>query len=354
MKTGNDVLQLLNRRNREVFTRLVERYLANGNPVGSRSISREFSSPVSAATIRNVMYDLERYGLLESPHVSAGRLPTELGLRMFVDELLEIENISPEIRKEFEGLYHDVDDPKVIFDNIGTLLSRITSGASLVMVPKLQSPISHVEFVSLAPDRALVVLVTSDGNVENRVFTPPMGQTPASMQEAANYLNSVSKGLTVAEMQRLVDNEISDRKTRLDALATDLVKQGVAVCQVDEGDSERLIVRGRARLLPDDDSETDLDKVRELLDDLERKRDLARFLELVEQGEGVKVFIGSENKLFSLTGSTLVTAPYKDREGQLVGAVGVIGPTRLNYARIVPIVDYTAQLISSYLTADKK
>ena len=354
MKMNIDVMQMFDRRNREVFVRLVELYLHDGNPVGSRSISREFSSPVSPATIRNVMQDMERFGLLESPHVSAGRVPTEFGLRLFVDELLEVDNISQEDRCQFEQLQHDGDDPKAIFDQIGSLLSRITSGASLVMVPKLQSSVSHIEFVSLAPDRALVVLVTSDGTVENRVFTPPAGQTPSSMKEAANYLNSISKGLTLGELQKLVDREICERKTRLDAMTTDLVQQGVAVCQIDEGESERLIVRGRAHLLPKENTDTDLSRIRELFNDLERKRDIARFLELVEQGEGVKVFIGSENKLFSLTGSTLVTAPYTDKEGMLVGAVGVIGPTRLNYARIVPIVDYTAQLISSFLATDAK
>ncbi len=347
-----DILSLKEKRNREVFRRLVEQYLSSGSPVGSRSIARKFSSPVSAATIRNVMQDLEQFGLLESPHVSAGRIPTDLGLRMFVDELLEIEHITPEDRVTLDGLQTDSDDPKVLFNRIGMVLSRITTGASLILVPKLQSPISHIGFVSLAPDRAMVVLVTSDGTVENRIFTPPPGQTPSSMQAAANYLNSISKGLTVTEMQALVARDISERKSMLDTLTSDLVQQGVAVCQISEGGSERLIVRGRAHLLAEGSDPQDLGKIRELLDDLERKRDIARFLELVEEGEGVKVFIGSENKLFSLTGSSLVTAPFTDKDGKLIGAIGVIGPTRLNYARIVPIVDYTAQLISEIMASD--
>jgi len=351
-QTDKDLLSSNEKRNREVFGRLVEQYLTSGNPVGSRSIAREFSSPVSAATIRNVMQDLEQFGLLESPHVSAGRIPTELGLRMFVDELLEVENITPEDRVMLDNLQPDGDDPKALFNRIGMVLSRITTGASLILAPKLQSPISHIGFVSLAPDRAMVVLVTSDGTVENRIFTPPPGQTPSSMQVAANYLNSISKGLTVTEMQSMVAKDISERKSMLNTLTADLVQRGVAVCHVSEGESERLIVRGRAHLLAEDSDTQDLGKIRELLDDLERKRDIARFLELVEEGEGVKVFIGSENKLFSLTGSSLVAAPYTDKEGKLIGAVGVIGPTRLNYARIVPIVDYTAQLIGKIMAPE--
>ncbi len=346
-----DLLSLGDERNREVFASLVKEYLGTGQPVGSRSIARDFSHPVSAATIRNVMQDLEQLGLLESPHVSSGRIPTETGLRMFIDELLEIDNITREDRLAFQGL-HAEDDPKALFNKTGMLLSRITGGASLVLAPKLHASISHIEFVSLAPDRAMVVLVTSDGAVENRIFTPPPGQTPSSMQAAANYLNSIAKGLTVTEMQALVAKGITARKSELDSLTADLVQRGIAECHVSDGDGERLIVRGRARLLSEDSDAQDLEKTRELLDDLERKRDIARFLALVEEGEGVKVFIGSENRLFSLTGSSLVTAPYTDRDGKLVGAVGVIGPKRLNYARIVPIVDYTAHLIGEIMASE--
>ena len=355
MDDQHKLMQLLDQRNREIFSRLVESYLANGNPIGSRTLSREISNRLSAATIRNIMHDLEHFGLLESPHVSAGRVPTEYGLRMFVDELLEIGEIGSNDRDQIDILrQRGSSDITKVLDQVSSLLSNLTKSASLVLAPKQHAPIKHVEFVSLAPDRALVVLVTSDGAVENRIFEPPSGQTPAAMKEAANYVNSISQGKTVAELRNVISKEISERKTKLDEVATDLVNRGIAVCQVVDNGSERLIVKGRSNLLAGSDQLADLDRVRDLFDELDRKRDIARFLEMVEEGEGVKVFIGSENKLFSLTGSTLVAAPYMDSGGKIVGAVGVIGPTRLNYGRIVPIVDYTAQLVGSMMDTTTK
>jgi heat-inducible transcriptional repressor len=350
MTDGSKILTELNERSREVFRRVVEAYLTSGGPVGSRSLTRTMSEKVSAATIRNVMQDLEYLGLLGSPHVSAGRMPTQLGLRMFVDGLLELGNVAEDDREKIEAtLGTKESDVGALLERVGSALSGITHGASLVLAPKREAPIRHIEFVSLAPDRALVVLVFADGHVENRLFAPPAGQTPSSMREAANFVNALAAGRTLAELRQSLRTEIAARRREIDSLAAALVESGFAVWEGGSGGEERLIVRGRANLL-DAASEEDLERIRVLFDDLERKRDIVDFLELAEDGEGVRIFIGSENKLFSLSGSSLVVSPYMNADRRIIGAVGVIGPTRLNYGRIVPIVDYTAQLVGRLLS----
>ena len=346
----------MNDRSREVFRRLVETYLETGDPVGSRTLARALSEGVSPATIRNVMQDLEHLGLLDSPHVSAGRIPTQLGLRLFVDGILEVGDVSGAERAEIErSLTGNERDIGGILDRAGEMLSGLTHGASLVLAPKTSAPIKHIEFVSLAPDRALVVLVTADGAVENRLFTPPIGLTPSAMQAAANFLNAILQGRTLGEMRGTVAAEIARRRAELDALSASLIEDGIAVWSEDpDGARDRLIVRGRAHLIDGAEDAVQLERIRSLFDDLERKRDLAQLLDLTEGGDGVRVFIGSENKLFSLSGSSLVVSPYMNADRKIIGAVGVIGPTRLNYGRIVPIVDYTAQLVGRLVSDRSK
>lgn len=342
----------LNDRSREVFRRLVETYLETGEPVGSRTLTRALTENVSAATVRNVMQDLEHLGLLDSPHVSAGRVPTQLGLRLFVDGILELGDVSGVERSEIERTISS-DDPNLsgILDRAGAVLSGLTQSASLVLAPKSEAPIRHIEFVSLAPERVLVVLVTADGHVENRILTPPAGLTPSAMRAAANFLNSVLEGRTLPEMRSTVAAEIAKNRAELDQLSQSLIESGIAIWASDPADgSERLIVRGRANLLASAADAMQLERIRILFDDLERKRDLVQLLDLAEGGDGVRVFIGSENKLFSLSGSSLVVSPYMDADRRIIGAVGVIGPTRLNYGRIVPIVDYTAQLVGRLIS----
>ncbi len=344
----------LNNRSREVFRLLVESYLESGDPVGSRTLTRSLSEQISAATIRNVMQDLEHLGLLDSPHISAGRIPTQLGLRMFVDGLLEVGDLSGRERRTIEATMDEESrDISTALDRAGSLLSGLTQSASVVLAPKSESPIKHIEFVSLSPEKALVVLVTADGQVENRMFTPPIGQTPSAMREAANFLNTVLAGHTISDLRAVVQLEISRQRRELDELAQNLVTAGVAAWTETGSDQERLIVRGRSNLLEEASSQEDLDRIKELFDDLERKRDIAQFLHLAEEGEGVRIFIGSENKLFSLSGSSLVVSPYMNADRKVIGAIGVIGPTRLNYGRIVPIVDYTAQLVSRLMSNRK-
>lgn len=349
--TQESLLNEMNDRSREVFRRVVESYLETGEPVGSRTLTRALSEKISAATIRNVMQDLEFMGLLDSPHASAGRLPSQMGLRLFVDGMMEIDAVAPMDRAAIDQTLGN-DDPEtgVLLDRVSTALSSITRGASLVLMPKHEAPIRHIEFVSLGPDRALVVLVFADGHVENRIFTPPPGQTPSSMREAGNFLNAMAEGKTLAELRGHLSSQINKRRRELDVLAAELVESGIALWGAEAADP-RLIVRGRANLL--DSEAADLNRIRVLFDDLERKRDIVDFLELTERGEGVRIFIGSENTLFSLSGSALVVSPYMNADRKIVGAVGVIGPTRLNYGRIVPIVDYTAQLVGRVLSGRK-
>ncbi|MDE4134725.1 heat-inducible transcriptional repressor HrcA [Phaeobacter sp. QD34_3] len=351
MTDANDILKDMNDRSRDVFRAVVQSYLESGDPVGSRTLTRSLSEKVSAATVRNVMQDLEFLGLLDSPHISAGRVPTQMGLRMFVDSLLEVEDLKAQDREKIDAtLGRNSGDVSGMLDRVGAALSGVTQGASLVLTPKHEAEIRHIEFVSLGHDRAMVVLVFSDGHVENRLFTPPPGQTPSSMREAANFLNALVEGRTLSDVRRDMQEEITARRQEIDNLAHDLIESGLAAWEDNDSDQARLIVRGRANLLADGGATKELDLIRSLFDDLERKQDIAEFLELTEEGEGVRIFIGSENKLFSLSGSSLVVSPYMNADRKVIGAVGVIGPTRLNYGRIVPIVDYTAQLVGKLLS----
>ncbi len=338
-------------RSREVFRRVVEGYLATGEPVGSRTLTRTLTEHVSAATIRNVMQDLEFLGLLDSPHISAGRVPTQAGLRLFVDGFLETRALADADREKIDATMGTTDqDVTAVLDHIGAALSGITRGASIVLTPKHEEAvIRHIEFVSLSAERALVVLVLADGQVENRLFRPPPGQTPSSMREAANFLNALAEGRTLSDLRGMMGSEIARRRQEIDSLARELVESGLAVWENAGQAQERLIVRGHSNLL-DGATDHDVDRIRGLFDELERKRDIAEFLELADEGDGVRIFIGSENKLFSLSGSSLVVSPYMNADRKIIGAVGVIGPTRLNYGRVVPIVDYTAQLVGRLMT----
>ncbi|WP_282058430.1 heat-inducible transcriptional repressor HrcA [Lentibacter algarum] len=350
MSDNSQLLSEMNDRTREVFRRVVQGYLDSGDPVGSRTLTRTMSEKVSAATVRNVMSDLEFMGLLGSPHTSAGRIPTQQGLRMFVDGLLEVNELETNDRQRIdETMGRNSGDVGGLLDRVGAALSCVTQGASLVLAPKHEAAIKHIEFVPLAADRALVVLVFSDGHVENRVFNPPLGATPSSMREAANFLNALAEGKTLTELGTTIRREIDNRRQEIDVLARQLVDSGLAVWEGQGESYERLIVRGRSNLIAESETEG-FERIKTLFDDLERKRDIVEFLQLTEEGEGVRIFIGSENKLFSLSGSSLVVSPYMNADRKIIGAVGVIGPTRLNYGRIVPIVDYTAQLVGKLIS----
>ncbi|MGB0627513.1 MAG: heat-inducible transcriptional repressor HrcA, partial [Alphaproteobacteria bacterium] len=316
-----------------------------GEPVGSRTLSRNLGMELSPATIRNVMADLQDAGLLFSPHTSAGRIPTEAGLRLFVDGLLEVGHLTEEERQVIEAqCAAEGRSVQQTLSEATRVLSGLSNCAGLVVAPKSDAALRHIEFVSLAPGRALVVLVTEDGSVENRIVEVPSGMPASAMIEASNFLSARMMGKTIEEAQRQITAELEAHRRDLDELTRKLVEAGLATATGD-GAEAALIVSGTERLLDDVQAVEDLEHVRGLYDALETKESWIKLLDMARGGEGVQIFIGAENELFSLAGCSVVVAPYRNSEQEIVGAVGVIGPTRINYARIIPVVDYTAQIV---------
>jgi len=344
-------LAQLNERSREIFRQIVESYLATGEPVGSRNLSRIIPMTLSPASVRNVMQDLEQLGLIYAPHTSAGRLPTELGLRFFVDALMQVGDLSDKDRTAIEGQVaaagKTVED---VLTEVSAMLSGLTRAAGVVLTVKANVRLKHIEFLRLEPERALVVLVAEDGQVENRILNLPVGLPTSTLTEAANFLNTHIRGKTLAEAKVELEKALEAGRAELDQLTQKIVAAGLASWSGGERDERKLIVRGHANLLEDLRAVEDLERVRRLFDELETRRGLVDLLGRAERAEGVKIFIGSESKLFSLSGSSTIIAPYSDAARGVVGAIGVIGPTRLNYARIIPMVDYTAKLVSKLLT----
>ena len=342
----------LNERSREIFRQIVESYLATGEPLGSRNLSRLITMPLSPASVRNVMQDLEELGLIYAPHTSAGRLPTEFGLRFFVDALMQIGELSDKEREAIEGRVaaagKSMED---VLTEASGMLSGLTRAAGVVLTAKANDArLKHIEFVHLEPTRALVVLVSEDGQVENRVLNLPPGLPSSALTEASNFLNAHARGRTLAEAKAEMERALDASRAEIDSLTQKIVSAGLASWSGGDSDDRRLIVRGQSNLLEDLKALEDLERVRLLFDDLETKRGVADLLGRAEQAEGVRIFIGSENKLFSLSGSSTVLTPYRDGSGRIVGVLGVIGPTRLNYARVIPMVDYTSKVVSKLLS----
>ncbi len=345
-------LAQLNERSREIFRLIVESYLATGEPVGSRNLSRILPMTLSPASVRNVMSDLEQLGLVYAPHTSAGRLPTEIGLRFFVDALMQIGDLTEHDRKAIEAQVAGLGQAKsveAVLTEASGLLSGLSRAAGVVLTAKSNQRLKHIEFVRLEPERALVVLVGEDGQIENRVLNITVGLPTSALVEAANFLNARIRGRTLAEVKSEIEQRLKQGQAELDELTQKIVAAGLASWSGGERDERKLIVRGQAHLLEDLKALADLERVRLLFDDLETRREVVDLLGRAEQAEGVRIFIGSENKLFSLSGSSTIVAPYHDASGHIVGVLGVIGPTRLNYARIVPMVDYTAKVVSKLL-----
>ncbi len=343
-------LNTLDERSREIFRELVEAYLNDGEPVGSRTLAQHGKSGLSSASIRNTLADLASMGLLSAPHVSAGRLPTQAGLRLFVDGLLQIGDLA-------QTEQHDIDTRvrahggtlDQALTEASTMLSGLAGGAGLVLAPAHETALRHVDFVSISPEQTLAVLVYEDGSVENRVMDQPPGATPAALSEAGNYLSTQLKGRTLEEAREDILQEIASHATALDEAAQSLITSGLADWAGGSGDERALIVRGRSNLLQSVEATADLERIRYLFDDLERKKDVVELMEQARNAPGVKIFIGSENALFSLSGSSVIVAPYMDSERRVIGALGVIGPTRINYARVIPMVDYTARAVGHVL-----
>ncbi|MDB5530774.1 MAG: hrcA [Devosia sp.] len=352
-KPPEDFLAVLNTRSQDIFRKIVERYLETGTPVGSRDLSRMLQVGLSPASVRNVMADLEDLGLIAAPHTSAGRAPTQEGLRFFVDAMLEIGSVDErerlQISKNIEGQARQgqVED---LLTEASQLLSGLSQGAGVVIAAKADMVLRHIEFVRLDALRAMAVLVGQDGQVENRIMDLPPGLTASALQQASNYLAHHVIGRTIPEARKILSEQRAEQRAELDELTRKLVDDGIAtLAQPSSAGQPTIIVRGRANLINDTMASEDLSRMRQLFDELESKDGLLDLLGDTEKAQGVRIFIGSENKLFSLSGSSVILSPYKDANDKVVGVLGVIGPTRLNYARIVPVVDYTAHVISSMM-----
>ncbi|MGD9809759.1 MAG: heat-inducible transcriptional repressor HrcA [Sphingobium sp.] len=342
----------LNDRTRDIFRLVVENYLGTGVPVGSRTLSQIPGLNLSPASIRNVMQELEEMGLLAAPHVSAGRMPTETGLRIFVDGMMQVAEPSIDERRAIE---QRIEESGVVEDALAAAtiaLSGLSACAGMVLVPKRETILRQFSFVPLGrtsdgsgKDQALAVLVDADGGVENRIVDLPPGIAPSALVEAGNYISEKLSGLTLREGQERLAQEMALDRMALDTAARGLVERGLASWTSDAADRPVLIVRGQSNLI-DEHVTVDLERVRQLLDDLEGKQEISRLMESALAASATKIFIGSENKLFSLSGSSVIAAPYRGGDGRVVGVVGVIGPTRLNYARVIPMVDFTAQTLS--------
>jgi heat-inducible transcriptional repressor len=339
----------LGERPREVFRHLVEAFLASGEPVGSRTLSQRLPLTLSPASIRNVMADLEMMGLLYAPHTSAGRVPTERGLRLFVDGLLEIGELAPDERATIEQRMTGGLSIEDMLIQATQSLAGLSRCAGLVVTAKQDAPLKHVEFVAVRPGKALVIMVSEDGQVENRIIDTPPGLPVSALIEASNYLNARLAGRTMDAARAEILCELESEKAMLDALTAKVVAEGLATLSGPSADDKVLIVRGASHLLDTVEAQADIERVRTLFEDIERKNDLIRLLELAKNGDGVRIFIGSENRLFSLSGSSIVAAPYANAAGKIVGVIGVLGPTRLNYGRIIPMVDHTAKVIGRLL-----
>ena len=341
----------LDARAREIFRRIVEGYLDTGEPVGSRTLAKGGLS-LSPASIRNTMQDLTQLGLLGAPHVSAGRLPTHAGLRLFVDGLLEVGDVGEDERRSIEARLHahgrNYEDA---LNEASSILSGLAGGAGVVVTPIRDAGVKHVEFVALSDGRTLAIMVFEDGTVENRLIRLPAGVTPSALQEASNFLNSRLRGRTLVEAKADLSQELEKARRELDETAARLVEDGLAAWGGGEVEDRALIVRGRANLLEEPQALADLERVRSLFEDLEQKEQLIGLLDGVREGQGVRIFIGAETRLFSLSGSAVIAAPYMTGSQRVLGAIGVIGPARLNYARVIPLVDYTARVLSQVMNA---
>jgi heat-inducible transcriptional repressor len=338
----------LTSRAREIFRLVVEGYLTSGQPVGSRTLAGAGGVNLSPASIRSVLADLEHLGLLAAPHTSAGRMPTELGLRLFVDGMMQVAEPTADERAAIERQLSRPGPIEAALAATSAVLSDLSACAGVVMVPRREPRLTQLSLVALGPGRALAVLVGEDGAVENRIVELPLTVPPGALDEASNYISAHLSGRTLADAARVMRAEIASGRSALDAASRDLVERGLAVWSEDAARRPVLIVRGQANLL-DEEALGDIDRVRSLLDDLESKQSVAELLDLAREAEATRIFIGSENHLFALSGSSVIASPYRDRDGRVVGVVGVIGPTRLNYARVVPMVDFTAQSLGKLI-----
>lgn len=337
----------LNERSREIFRYIVSSYLDTGSPIGSRTISKALDLSLSPASIRNTMADLEEMGLLAAPHVSAGRMPTERGLRLYIDGLMEIGGLSKEERARIEAecTVKGLSINEVVANASG-MLSNLSACASLVIAPKIEKPVKQIQFVQLEPGKALIIMVMQNGLVENRIMEVPRDLPDTALLQASNYLNSKLAGQTLDDVQKAITSEISENKTRLDKITADLVAKGIALPRSGGGNDSRIIIRGQSHLLEDVKAIEDLERARTLLGYLEEQKNMLKLVDNVSHAQGVQIYLGAENEIFDQSGWSMILSPYRNSDEKIVGAIGVIGPTRLDYDRIIPMVDYTSQVIA--------
>ena len=353
METGNrhmtsPPITELSTRAREIFRLVVEGYMSNGQALGSKTLAGAGGLNLSPASIRSVLHELEGLGLLAAPHTSAGRLPTEQGLRLFVDGMMQVAEPTAEERAAIESRLGQAGPIEAALTATSALLSELSAAAGVVMVPQREPRLAQLQLVPLGGGQALAVLVGADGSIENRVVAVPADLPPGALEQASNYISSHLGGRTLAQAVKAIRAEIAGGRSALDSASRDLVERGLAVWSADAANRPVLIVRGASNLL-DEAAVTDLERIRQLLDDLESKQSVAELLDAAREADATRIFIGAENRLFALSGSSVIASPYRDRDGKVVGVVGVIGPTRLNYARLVPMVDFTAQSLGKLI-----
>lgn len=340
----------MNKRSSEILRVVIDSYIETGEPIGSKTIAQQLTKSLSPATIRNIMSDLEDAGLLYSPHISAGRLPTEAGLRLFVDGILEVGNLTKEEQSQIDSQCAGSSfNCAELLEEAGRALSGLSGMASLVMAPKMESPLKHIEFLALSPGRALVVLVTENGIIENRIIQTLYDLPPSTLVQATNYLSARLVGRNIMEASSQIVEELESHKAELDDLTKKVVESGLATWSGGAKEDSSLIIRGQANLLEDVHAIADLEQIRALFDALETKTEMLKLLALADEADGVQIFIGADNTLFNLAGCSMIVGPYGGKDQAIVGAIGVIGPARINYARIIPLVDYTAKLIGRCL-----
>lgn len=338
----------LNERSREIFRFIVDAYLETGHPVGSRTISQQSGLSLSPASIRNYMADLEAAGLLHAPHTSAGRLPTETGLRLYIDGLMEVGRLSSDERKTIEQSCAATGRPVgEVLDQATTQLSGLSACASLVIAPTTDKTIKQVQFVPLSPGKVLSILVLENNMVENRVMDVPITLPPSSLIAASNYLNARLSGKRITQARTEIETEIQNNQTQLDKLTQKLVQDGLALPA--SANTGHIIIRGQSNLLEDVKAVEDLERARALLNYLEEQQNMLNILNAVGDAQGVQIFLGTQNEIFDQSGWSMILSPYKDSEQEIVGAIGVIGPTRLDYDRIIPMVDYTSKAMQKFL-----
>jgi len=340
----------LSDRSKQIFKGVIESYLDSGEPVGSEALSKKLGINISTSTIRSIMANLQKEGLLFAPHISAGRLPTDKGMRYFVDGVLEFGRLS---KSERETIKNQCRSKGISFEDVldeaSKILSSLSNCAGFVVAPKYQNKIKHIEFIRLSSNQIMSIVANENGLVENRILDSNNSYSENTLKQVSNYLNSKFSGKTIDEIKKIISNEIENSQLELNTLSKKLVKEGI-IELVPNSEAPYIFLHGQSSLLEDNIVTKDLDQMRNIFDDIENKSNFLSVLESTNKGKGVQIYIGAQNFLFNHSGLSMIMAPYINNEQKIIGAIGVLGPMRINYARIVPLVDYTSKVIGRILS----